>query len=241
MRAWLPAVFYFPDCSQVHVSRSPELQCCRRMETQARSQNQKINTWSQKPHVPMQLKGNRHGPCGAAGSPDTSQEPLPTPAPEALLTGCPQLTKMLRWPGGAQHGGCCRQASLPLQGDCARTQPGPAPCFLFTPGPAGGWRIVLKDLGTLGSVCPPLPCPGYPQIHFLQRFSWFLIYVRAPSLVAQTVKNLAVQETRVGSLGQEEPLEKEVATHSSILAWRIPWTEEPGGLPSIGSQRVRHD
>ena len=54
------------------------------------------------------------------------------------------------------------------------------------------------------------------------------------SLVAQTVKNLpAIHETKVQSLGQEDPLEKETATHSSILAWRIPWTEEPGGPQSI--------
>ena len=46
---------------------------------------------------------------------------------------------------------------------------------------------------------------------------------------------------RVRSLGQEDPLEKGMATHSSIIAWRIPWTEEPGGLQSIGSQRVEHD
>ena len=60
------------------------------------------------------------------------------------------------------------------------------------------------------------------------------------SLVAQMVKNMpAIQETRVQSLSQEDPLEKEMATHSSILAWRIPWTEESGGLPSTGSQRVR--
>ena len=50
-----------------------------------------------------------------------------------------------------------------------------------------------------------------------------------------------VQETRVPPLGQEDPLEKEMATHSSTLAWRIPWTEEPGGLQSMGSQRVGHD
>ena len=57
------------------------------------------------------------------------------------------------------------------------------------------------------------------------------------SLVAQSVKKLpAEQETRVQSLGQEDPLEKEVATYSSILAWRIPSTEEPGGLQSMGSQ-----
>ena len=56
------------------------------------------------------------------------------------------------------------------------------------------------------------------------------------------VKNLpATQETQVQSLGQEDPLEKEMATHSSILAWRIPQTEEPGGLQSIGSQRDRHN
>ena len=63
-----------------------------------------------------------------------------------------------------------------------------------------------------------------------------------PSLVAQSVKNLpAVQKTRVRSLGWEDPLEKEMATHSSILAWKISWTEEPGGLQSLGSQRVGHD
>ena len=61
-------------------------------------------------------------------------------------------------------------------------------------------------------------------------------------MVAQMVKNLpAMQETWVQSLGQEDPLEKEMATHSSIPAWRIPWTKEPGGLWSIGSQRDGHD
>ena len=59
------------------------------------------------------------------------------------------------------------------------------------------------------------------------------------SLVAQKLKPLpALQETWVQSLGQKDPLEKKMATHSSILAWRIPWTEEPGGLKSMGSQRV---
>ena len=62
------------------------------------------------------------------------------------------------------------------------------------------------------------------------------------SLVAQMAKNLpAMQETRAQSLGWEDPLEKELAIHSSILARRIPWTEEPDGLESMGSQRVRHD
>ena len=60
-------------------------------------------------------------------------------------------------------------------------------------------------------------------------------------MVAQLVKNLpAMQETWVRSLGWEDPLEEEMTTHSSILAWRI-WTEEPGGLQSMGLQRVKHD
>ena len=68
-----------------------------------------------------------------------------------------------------------------------------------------------------------------------------LITLNWASLVAQMVKNLPVmQETQIWSLGWEDPLEKEMATHSSILAWEIPWTEEPGGLQSMGLQRVRH-
>ena len=62
------------------------------------------------------------------------------------------------------------------------------------------------------------------------------------SLVAQMVKNLpAMQESSVRSLSQEDPLEKEMATHSSILSWRIPWTEDPGGLQPMGSQKVGHN
>ena len=60
--------------------------------------------------------------------------------------------------------------------------------------------------------------------------------------MAQVVKNLPTkQETQIRPLGQKDPLEKEMATYSSILAWRIPWTEEPSGLQSMGSQRVGHD
>ena len=66
--------------------------------------------------------------------------------------------------------------------------------------------------------------------------------VGATSLVAQTVKHLpTVREPRVQSLGQEDLMKKEMATHSSILAWRISWTEEPSGLQSLGSQRVAHN
>ena len=59
--------------------------------------------------------------------------------------------------------------------------------------------------------------------------------------MAQMVKHLpTMQETRIRALGREDPLEKEIATHSSILAWKTPWTEELGGLQSMGSQRVGH-
>ena len=72
----------------------------------------------------------------------------------------------------------------------------------------------------------------------LMRCNWYI----GPSLVAQMVKQLpAMQETWVWYLGQEDPFEKEMATHSIILAWRIPRTKEPGRLQSMGSQRVGHD
>ena len=66
--------------------------------------------------------------------------------------------------------------------------------------------------------------------------------INLASPVVQTVTNLvAMWETWIRSLGQEDPLEKGMATHSSILPWRVPWTEEPGGLQSMGLQIVRHD
>ena len=69
-----------------------------------------------------------------------------------------------------------------------------------------------------------------------------MVATKEASLVAQTVKRLpAMWETQVQSLGREDPLEKEMAAHSSILAWKIPWTEEPGRLQSMGSQRVGHN
>ena len=78
--------------------------------------------------------------------------------------------------------------------------------------------------------------------HFLLQdiYTHTHIYIQA-SLVIQIVKNLpAMQETQVRSLGQEDPLEKGMAVHSSIPAWRIPWAEEPGGLQTMGLQRVEH-
>ena len=88
--------------------------------------------------------------------------------------------------------------------------------------------ISLRDLGV-----QKILCVGERDTH---------IHTNIITSVAQTVKNLpAMQETHVRSLGHEDPLEKGMATHSSNLAWRILWTEEPGGLQSTGSQRVGHD
>ena len=83
--------------------------------------------------------------------------------------------------------------------------------------------------------------PSYQaNVHKLKTLTleFFIHFIKfRASLVAQMVKNLpAVQESRVRSLGREDPLEKGMATHSSILAWRIPWTEEPDGLQSMGLQ-----
>ena len=79
------------------------------------------------------------------------------------------------------------------------------------------------------------------EIMHIEHLELFLVLSGA-SLVAQMLKNLpAMQETWVWSLGWEDPLEKGMATHSNILAWRIPWAEEPGGLQSMELQRVRHD
>ena len=96
-----------------------------------------------------------------------------------------------------------------------------------------------KGMATLSSILawrtPWTMEPGKLQSNGLQRVghSWM-------TNTTQTMKNLpAMQETWVWSLGWEDPLEQEMATHSSILAWRIPWTEEPSSLQSTGSQRVR--
>ena len=86
------------------------------------------------------------------------------------------------------------------------------------------------------------PLPGIlSHGHLILRFNQILVDLRA-SLVSQTVKNQpAMLETWVRSLGWGDLLEKGTSTHSSILGWRIPWTEEPGGLQSMGSQRVKHN
>ena len=84
-----------------------------------------------------------------------------------------------------------------------------------------------------------------PAIIIINIIYYYLLYTSSEiskHLVAQTVKRLpTMRETWVRSLGWEDPLEEEMATRSSTLAWRIPWTEEPGSLQSIGSRRLRQD
>ena len=87
-------------------------------------------------------------------------------------------------------------------------------------------------------------CAHKKIVHIREVFSpWIrVIIISGASLIAQMVKRLSTMwETWVWALGREDPLEKEVAIHSSTIAWKIPWTEEPGRLQSMGSQRVRHD
>ena len=129
--------------------------------------------------------------------------------------------------------------------------------FIATPAAAAA----AKSLQSCPTPCDPMDCgPPGSSVHAIFQalvLEWgviafstatpsiFLFMVFLPhraSLVAQTGKTLpAMQETQVQSLNQEDPLENRMATHSNISAWRIPWTEEPGGLQSVGSQRVRHD
>ena len=102
-----------------------------------------------------------------------------------------------------------------------------------------------RNNGEQGRLSPddltfPLPTCGLWVLHWMRPMQG-----RRASQVVLVVKNLPANsgdiETRVRSLGQEDPLEKEMATHRSILGWRIPWTEEPGGLQSVGLHRVGHD
>ena len=101
------------------------------------------------------------------------------------------------------------------------------------PGSSAGKDSTCKA-GHPGSI-PGLERSSGEGIGYSFHYSW-------ASLVAQTIKNpFTMRETWVRLLGWEDPLEEGKATHSSILAWRIPWTEEPGGLQSMGSQRIAHD
>ena len=103
------------------------------------------------------------------------------------------------------------------------------------------WKLILCQLFHLLLFSPILRVVFFTLLIVSFAIQKLLSLIRA-SLVAQRLKHLpAMQETHVQSLDREDPLEKEMATHFSILAWRIPWTEEPGRLQSMGSQKVRHD
>ena len=121
-----------------------------------------------------------------------------------------------------------------------RTIPRQWPCWHLDPGFPASRTVrklshpVLFGYGSLACLRHSVNLSGKEKG---QKIRW-----EQSSLVAQMVKHLyAMQETRVQSLGWEDPLEKEMAAHSSILAWKIPWTAEPSGLLSMGLQRVRHD
>ena len=110
---------------------------------------------------------------------------------------------------------------------------------LFTASFPSFWKYTQGSLKYINA------CDSFPLTRALSPFLTQLVGGTLPTLLlpgGSAVKNLtAKQETGVQSLGQEDPLEKEIATHSSILAWEILWTEEPGRLQSMGSQTVRHD
>ena len=139
----------------------------------------------------------------------------------------------------------CIAVAAPGQGGPA----GPSPLGAGVRGWAGAGRLVTRPLRPSGSSPSPAPCRPCMQRSFQQCLSGPGLNPphRNAALKAQgwvyslpTRRLLATQETQVRSLARGDPLEEGVATRSSVLGWRIPWTEEPGGLQSMGSQRVRH-
>ena len=137
--------------------------------------------------------------------------------------------------GGMEHSGVVRGLLFPDQG----SNPGSLhwECEVIATGPPGkSCKHFLKESTFISSLRDISQSPKANE-----QLSKYSLCTQA-SLVAQLVKNPPVmQETWVRSLGWEDPLEKGKAAHSSILAWRIPWTEEPGGLQPVGSQRIRHN
>ena len=114
----------------------------------------------------------------------------------------------------------------------------PSACILLS----AHWHFDIWGLADTGGTAPPRLLIPRESKWKSPELPLICTPTNSEPLVAQTAKNPPVmQETQVRSLGQENPLEKRMAIHSSIPAWRIPWTEEPGGLQSMGSQRVGHD
>ena len=121
--------------------------------------------------------------------------------------------------------------------------PSPAPGVHSDSRPSSQWCHPAISSSVIPFSSCPQSLPASESFPMSQLFLFNIRYIiLLASLVAQMVKNLpAMQETQVQFLGQEDPLEKGMATHSSILAWRVPRTEEPCRLQFMGSQRVRHD
>ena len=201
------------------------------------------------------------GPPCKAGS-----DPWPREVPRA--TGKLRLSATLLGPSARA---CALQREAPLQRTTTRGSRGQAPRAAAREGPCAAARTqhgpAANSIQMYWKHSNSHVMQFHPFKYFFFFFSIFMICVttttvyfrtffpskRNPfcnqplsphfvSLVVQKVKNPpAMKETSVGSLGWEDPVEEGTATHSSILAWRIPWTEEPGGLQSLGSQRVQHD
>ena len=128
---------------------------------------------------------------------------------------------------------CAALALRPFSSSSAKVKPGSPPPLLSEHKP---WSLGLL----CASEAAEGPC--LPRALQIWQEKQGKMIVTWGSMMAQMVKNPpAVWETWVGSLGWEDPLEEGMATHSSILAWRTPWTKEPGELQSMGSQRLRHD
>ena len=126
--------------------------------------------------------------------------------------------------------------------------PFPSPGDLPDPGIKPGSPTLQADTLTSEPPGKPQYDPAIPLLGTymdkptIQNGTCTAMFISWASLVTQMVKHLpAMREIQVQSLGWEDPLEKEMATHSSILAWKIPWTKDPGRLQSMGSQRVGHD
>ena len=112
------------------------------------------------------------------------------------------------------------------------------PHGLYSPGISPGQNTAVGSLSLLQGIFPTQG--SNPSLPHCKRILYQLSHKGSPNGKKNHLPTQETQETWFPSLGWEDPLEEGIATHSRILAWRISWTEEPGGLPSIGSQRVRH-
>ena len=185
-------------------------------------------------HPQVEVHVVTHEPGGNQrwGGGSASRQLTVTPPPDTPIPGAGQTSRPVPAPKDLPQ-----EAQQASQGDKLR-----CPCT----GKAGCSQALLQKPCHMRTVhATPGTVKGLNKRHFIHPLKRKQLTSQSEyiaSLVAQIVKCLpAMWETRVRSLGWEDPLEKEMATHSSTLAWNIPWTEEPGRLQSMGSQRVRHD